>query len=417
MANTRRLWFFGALFLLFLYPSRLSAQIGVEAPDLPEILTRLRNLGIRPEYGLRRAEDLFIFSSALESGASDLPEVFPGPGPSPGLWTGLSGDDAESEPGIGEIWTVGAPAEILGLEDLPVHRNPLVRFVVFWRRNGESRIPAVQGGGIELYGELPPASSDGTSLRGPGFPFLRWGSISGSDDRVTSRVILARIEWNNRGEWLSSTRYFYGEERRLYQRVVDTTAGSRRFSLLDEGERGVIELWSDGGQSIPEYRRFDNRGRLVTRSAVSGSVSVSYRDDGSREEAESFISGSRETRLYDPDNRILSSVLIGADGSRQEREFEYRDDGQIVSERFTSALGLFETLYDYRDDELSALSTRQNGILLSTQNIEGNRRVETRYLRGEAVLRIIYIDGTRQAEEELLNGEVIRRRTYQGDAE
>jgi hypothetical protein len=195
------------------------------------------------------------------------------------------------------------------------------------------------------------------------------------------------------------------------------SGGSQRFRVLEEGDRGTIEVLALGEGEENSYRRFDNQGRLIGQSGGNQTLSINYGEDGTRSEREALPDGGSEIREYDAENRILRSETRYADGVLETRDFRYDGDGRIIAEAFSGPLGEVATEYRYENGDLAEIETIRDGVRISLQQIDGSGRTETRYLRGEPVLRIRFEDGARIYEEELVDGEVIRRRDYREESE
>jgi YD repeat-containing protein len=363
--------------LLFLSLSGLYGQ-DTGAPDLGEFSA----LFSRDSGDVYRSNDLFVL--------------------------GMPADPAEAgDSGVAEVFAAVADRLPPGL-DSGNHVAPYALRLISLTAGGTG--PAERGGTVfEAYSRVP-APDQGASV--PGAPLLRWtGGTAVVGGQAEDRII-ARIRWTSDGSWMATVRYFYRDDGRLYERREERPSGVSAYRVLDEGARGVLEVLSAEGDGLPRYRRFDNRGRLTGSSSGSGSISVNYGDDGSRSERELLPDGSTELRNYDADNRLLSSETTGVEGVAERREFAYDGEGRILTERYLSVLGETLTTYSYEGDDLSEVESRRDGVVISTQRISADVRIETRYLRGVPVLRIRYENGTRVSEEEIVEGEVVRRREY-----
>lgn len=129
---------------------------------------------------------------------------------------------------------------------------------------------------------------------------------------------------------------------------------------------------------VREYPR--ERRRVVTR----------YDESGDPAEEEAWEAGrlvSTTYRSYGEEGELLGIRVTG----RQAREirYEYDEEGTLVSERELRE-GVVHRSVEYGEDE----------------------RVETRYRRGEAFLRVYYRGDERVREELLREGEVIDVRRF-----
>jgi hypothetical protein len=279
--------------------------------------------------------------------------------------------------------------------------------------------PAVPAAGyesalLELYSQPSAGSAPGPS---PGAPLLRWPEVQGTRQAISLRQIAYRFFFDSEGNWIRTLRYFYRADGRLYERLLIDERGIQRFRVLEEGDRGTIEVLALGEGEENSYRRFDNQGRLIGQSGGNQTLSINYGEDGTRSEREALPDGGSEIREYDAENRILRSETRYDDGVLETRDFRYDGDGRIIAEAFSGPLGEVATEYRYENGDLAEIETIRDGVRISLQQIDGSGRTETRYLRGEPVLRIRFEDGARIYEEELVDGEVIRRRDYREESE
>ncbi|MFW6215023.1 MAG: hypothetical protein ACOC45_03665 [Alkalispirochaetaceae bacterium] len=206
---------------------------------------------------------------------------------------------------------------------------------------------------------------------------LRGIEVDGLDGRSRFSTGLAPEGSGTSGETLfraedeSRTVYRYDEAGRL------ATASSYRSGELIER---LTNTWEEErlAMRVREYPR--ERRRVVTR----------YDESGDPAEEEAWEAGrlvSTTYRSYGEEGELLGIRVTG----RQAREirYEYDEEGTLVSERELRE-GVVHRSVEYGEDE----------------------RVETRYRRGEAFLRVYYRGDERVREELLREGEVIDVRRF-----
>ena len=269
---------------------------------------------------------------------------------------------------------------------------------------------------ISAFEKRPPAER--STL--PGGPLLLWPQpeeVSQPEEAQTSRILI-RLAFDQNKEPVEILRYRYDSAGRFYELQRISEGRDMRFVSLDEGDMGFRELILNADWSVLSLRRFDDLGRLryVNTSADSSitqsNTRIQHFDNGEKEEIETFQAGGEEQRRYDEENNLLHSLRIFADGREEERRFSYTEEGDILSEEYRGTLGSVLTKYRYEGEDLRVVETREDGVITRRIENDGDESVETRYVRGRAVLRIYLENDKRVREEELFNGEVLRRREY-----
>ena len=257
-----------------------------------------------------------------------------------------------------------------------------------------------------------------TQDRPPASPLLVWPKEEDVALPAAESRILLRLNFDSDQMLTDTLRYRYDSVGRFYELQRRQQGGEQRFVVLNEETLGSRELILNDAGSLVSLRRFDDQGRLryVSRSdeavANQSRSRIRYLNGGGREEIETFLSGGEEQREYDANNNLLSSLRVLSSGQEEGRLFTYTEEGDILLEEYHGILGDRITTYRYEEEELSEVVTTKDGVLSRRLEIDGDRSIETRYVRGRAVLRVYLENDTRVAEEELFNDEVLRRREY-----
>lgn len=272
---------------------------------------------------------------------------------------------------------------------------------------------------VEIVGSRSPTRRRFSSR--PGSPILLWADkpvVSDVPTELQESRILLRFLYDKDGAETQSSRYRYDSLGQFYELEQGSAGEEKRFVTLDEGSRGSRVLIYDKDWALLSLRSFDDQGRLQYSQSPSDSTGaesstrIRHLTDGAREEITSFARGGDELLKYDASNNLLLSQRNFSDGRSEERSFAYTEEGEILQEEFQGTLGKVLTTYQYNDGEVSRIETLKDDVISRLLVIDGEEGVETRYLRGEPVLRIYLENDTRIAEEELFEGEVIRRREY-----
>lgn len=276
---------------------------------------------------------------------------------------------------------------------------------------------------VEIVGSRRPTARRFSSR--PGSPILLWTNnpvasdvFSDAPSELQESRILLRFLYDKDGAETESSLYRYDSLGQFYELEKGTAGAEKRFVTLDEGSRGSRVLIYDKDWALLSLRSFDDQGRLQYSQSPSDSTGaesstrIRHLEDGEREEITSFARGGDELLKYDASNNLLLSQRNFSDGRSEERNFAYTEEGEILQEEFQGTLGKVLTTYQYDDGELSRIETLKDDVISRLLVIDGEEGVETRYLRGEPVLRIYLENDTRIAEEELFEGEIIRRREY-----
>ena len=256
----------------------------------------------------------------------------------------------------------------------------------------------------------------------PGSPLLLWGKEAEAPNPPEAYILL-RLLFDQDEKLTEAFQYRYDALGRFYELQQTFPENSNRFVALNEEDRGFRELLFAEDWAIVSLRRFDDQGRLryssisADSSDEQSSTRIQYLDDGGREETERFPAGGEEQRRYDAESKLLSSTRSFSDGRTELRRFTYTTEGEILREEYQGTLGSIITEYRYEGEYLVGVETTRDGIISRRLEIDGDESVETRYVRGEAVLRIYLSEGIRVAEEELFDGDVLRRREYYEDEE
>ncbi len=211
--------------------------------------------------------------------------------------------------------------------------------------------------------------------------------------------------YDRRNNFVELQRYFPGSRQNQNTDV-------QRFVLVQEDNLQQREYSFDGAWNISSYRFHDEKGRLNYQSGESTGTQIGYLEDGGRREIETMRGGEVETRLYDEDNNITRSSIAYPDGRKEERHFAYDGDGRISSEEYRGVLGSLSSSYSYEQGELAFTETQRDGMVVVQIEYDGTLRIETRFVRGAAVLRVTFRDDSRILEEELAGEQVVRRREY-----
>lgn len=327
-------------------------------------------------------------------------------------WNLAAGEGAALARQISAIGALdGAP------EAVQAYRVELSRL---WMASGAELHSDWTFGGTQL--ELLVAwGAEAVSPSVPGAPLLR---LQARNPRSRTDVahadnswrVLYRLKWDSQAALVQLHSYTYRADGSLYLRRLlsdgQSSAGSdESFILLSPGDIRVIEIMKreNGSQS---YRRYDDRGRLMASQGESDNLEIEHSEDGSRVEREVLQDGRVVSRWYSPDNLLTASRTRRPSGAVETRTFEYDEEGRILIERYSGALGDSISEYRYQDGKLVAVQSYRDGVLVESREIREDLTIETRYLRGVAVLRIAYRDGRRVYEEELAGERVIRRREY-----
>lgn len=258
----------------------------------------------------------------------------------------------------------------------------------------------------------------------PGAPLLSWpdsrgGTAAGGDANqpnspgfVLETLLLLELHYSSPG-WLELfSENLYDSSFGFLSQTRWENGRIREFSLARDSGRGFREIIRDEHRDILSLRRYDDGGRLEFRDSLDSRVEVRYTSEGQRIEEERFPGGGSEIRRYQDNNLLLSSTRLYPDGREEERIFSYSDAGDILSERYEGPLGMLETRYRYNGGDLSEVISTRDGSIIRRVEYEENGRTETRYVRGNAVLRVYFEGERRMYEEELVNGQVVRRREY-----
>lgn len=258
----------------------------------------------------------------------------------------------------------------------------------------------------------------------PGAPLLSWPGIHPSKTQgavnaasevrgsVTETLLLLELHYNSTGNISLFIENLYDRSLGFLSQTRWENGRIREFSYARDGDRGFREIIRDEQRDILSLRRYDDGGRIEFKNSPESRVEMRYSADGGRREEEQFPGGGREIRRYRDDNLLESSRREYPDGRVEERSFSYNDQGDILMERYEGPLGVLETSYSYREGRLAEVVSTRDGKIFRKLEYEGNEVLETRYIRGEAVLRVVYEGERRIYEEELVNGEVVRRREY-----
>lgn len=234
------------------------------------------------------------------------------------------------------------------------------------------------------------------------------GEAAERTDYIYSSKMLDHTDFFLGDEKIYSDKYFYTEEGRLLD-VKRTFDGGQNDSLISFifNDGRVARYWfSDSKQHA--YIRFGKKGISYSelQPAVGPGQTRTYEEsaDGGRIEIITDLkSGLKTTLTYDPDGRLIRSVLNSAEGKRVEVSEWFFRSGLLAEMVVRRDLSTERFRYEYsRDNELSKETYSKNGNLVQVTEYEDSANFsEVLYKNGEAVLKINYQNGVRTGTEQL----------------
>jgi YD repeat-containing protein len=238
-------------------------------------------------------------------------------------------------------------------------------------------------------------------------------------------VPVKREQYGPEGELrYTDTHQYYADNKLQHTRraYADGRVVESRYEFVDDR---LYAEWHETG-SETELFRYDASGRVVrVKRWVEESLvrDTRYRYEDEDREPESVVveepqEERRELRELDEQGRVLRTQVTAAGREVSTTAYEYGEHG-VVAERTTTPDGTQRTRFRYDDEGTLQSETRYSDDQIAKQIEygEGQRRIETLYRKGEAVLRVHYRGETRVREEVMRDGEVIEVREFAEEGE
>jgi antitoxin component YwqK of YwqJK toxin-antitoxin module len=240
-------------------------------------------------------------------------------------------------------------------------------------------------------------------------------------------VPVRRKQYGPEGELrYTDTHQYYADNKLQHTRreYADGRVVESRYEFVDDR---LYAEWHETGAET-ELFRYDASGRIVrvkrwVEETLVRDKRYSYEDEDREPERiviEEPQEERRELRELDEQGRVLRTQVTKDGREVSTTAYEYGEHG-VLAERTTTPEGTQRTRFRY-DDEGNLQSETQftdDRMAKQIEYAEGQRRIETLYRQGEAVLRVHYRGETRVKEEVMRDGEVteVRELAEEGEAD